>query len=760
MHKVSRPLAEQPPQTLLAGKLATPLLQPGIVTRSRLLEVLDESRRLCLVVAPAGWGKTTLLTEWARQSGDHVAWLTLDETDDEPHRFWTYVVTALRTAAPHLGGDALAALRVPGIDPLEIALPAVLNDLSASDARHALILDDYHLLTDVRIHEAVEYLLSYLPPSIRLVIAARFDPPLPLARMRARGELSELRAADLRFSATEAAGLVSSVGQVKIGSDAVNALVDRTEGWAVGLKLAALIIRSSPDPAGRAAAVRGDDRHIIDFLSSEVLDRLPADRREFLVRTAVLDRLCGSLCDAVLGRTGSAAVLEALERADLFVVPLDAHREWYRYHRLFRDVLTRELKATSPEAVPELLRRAADWHLATGQVDEAVRLLLAAGDRRRAAEVLLPAEDAFLEQGAAATYLRLGDQLGEVIVRADPRLAVSMAGAAAQSGHLERLPALLDIAEAGLQDHSPTYQGWRSLEAAAAVLRAAYDPRTRADPTAMLAKAERAVSLETDPTLQGYVIARITLGAVLSGLGRHGEACPVLAEAWERSGQVEVPVFIGLQAAGLLAMCLLETGREDEARRLVHQLSTTVQGMLDALGDAAAAAVAFLVAVDGRQAYRDGRIDDARRLLTRAAELARLAGHPSQRVHVLTALADAELAAGDRTAARSVLAEARETAETEIAFPATAARLAAAEARIGRGAVRAARRKGQLVEELTDRELSLLRALQGPLTQREIGAELYLSVNTIKGYTKSLYRKLGVVSRAEAVQRGRELGLI
>ncbi|HEY5846696.1 MAG TPA: LuxR C-terminal-related transcriptional regulator [Microlunatus sp.] len=752
-----------PPQTLLAGKITTPLLQPGIVARDRLLEMLDESRtrRLCLVVAPAGWGKTTLLTEWARHAGDResVAWVTLDEADDEPHRFWTYVAAALERAAPDLAGDALAALRVTSVDPLDVALPALLNDLSASNARHTLILDDYHLLTDVRIHEAVEYLLSYLPPSLRLVIAARFDPPLPVARMRARGELTEIRAADLRFSAAEATGLVSAVSEVEVGSDAVDALVDRTEGWAVGLKLAALTIRGSSDPAAHAAAVR-DDRHVVDFLSSEVLDRLPADRRAFLVRTAVLDRLCGPLCDAVLGRSGSAAVLDALERADLFVVPLDPHREWYRYHRLFRDLLTRELEATSPEAVPELLRRAADWYLEARRVDEAVRLLTSAGDRQRAAQVLLSAEDAFLEQGAAATYLRLADQLGEAIVRADPRLAVSMAGAAAQSGQLERIPALLGIAEVHLQDQSPPYPAWCSLAAAAAVLRAAYDPRTRADPPAMLAAAERAVSLETDPTLQGYVIARITLGAVLSGLGRQEEAVPVLTEAWERSVPAEVPVFIGLQAAGLLAMCLVENGRTEEARRLVHQVAPAVQGMLDALGDAAAAAVTFVVAVDGRLAYHDGRTDDARRLLTRAAELARAAGHPSQRVYVLIVLADAHLAAGDRTAARSALAEARETAETEVAFPATAARLAAAEERIGRSAARAARRGGALIEELTDRELALLRALTGPLSQREIGAELYLSLNTIKGYTKNLYRKLGAASRAEAVERGRELGLI
>ena len=639
MDSAPRPPAADRPSALLAGKLTAPLLQPGIVTRDRLLDMLDENRtrRLCLVVAPAGWGKTTLLTEWARRAGDREspAWVTLDETDDEPHRFWTYVFTALEKAAPDVAGGALAALRVPSIDPLDVALPALLNDLSASNARHTLILDDYHLLTDVRIHEAVEYLLSYLPPSLRLVIAARFDPPLPLARMRARSELTEIRAADLRFSATEAAGLVSAVSQVEVGSGAVDALVDRTEGWAVGLKLAALTIRGSTDPAAAPRRLATTGTSSTSSPRRCWIDCLPIGGRSWSGPRSWIG-LSGSLCDAVLGRTGSAAVLEALERADLFLVPLDAHREWYRYHRLFRDVLIRELEGNLTRGRPRtaspgrgLVPRGGAggpsgapvdgrWGPAAGSVSCCCRL-----------------RTTFLEQGAAATYLRLGDQLGEAIVRSDPRLAVSMAGAAAQSGQLERVPALLDIAEARLQDHSPPYQAWRSLAAAAAVLRAAYDPRTRADPPAMLAEAERAVGLETDPTLQGYVIARITLGAVLSGLGRPEEAVPVLTEAWERSVPAGVPVFIGLQAAGLLGMCLLETGREDEARRLVHQVAPAVQGMLDALGDAAAAAVTFVVAVDGRLAYRDGRTEDARRLLTRAAELARIAGHPSQRVYVL-----------------------------------------------------------------------------------------------------------------------------
>ena len=748
---------------LLAAKFATPPLHSGIVSRERLSRILDGNgtQKLSVVVAPAGWGKTTLLAEWARRTRDRqpVAWLTLDETDDEPQRFWAYVVTALQTATPGLGDAALVALRVPGIDPIDVALPALLNDLSGTAATQTLILDDYHMVTDARIHEGVEYLLSYLPPSLRLVIAGRFDPPLPLARMRARGELTEIRAADLRFTPAEAAGLVSAVSQVDAGPDVVDPLVDRTEGWGDGLKLAALTIRGTADPAVRAAEVRGDDRHIIDFLTSEVLDRLPTDRRDFLVRTAVLDRLCGSLCDAVLDRAGSSAVLEALERADLFVLPLDVHREWYRYHRLFRDVLRRELEETAPAEVPGLLRRAADWYLAAGQTVEPVRLWIAAGDRQQAAQVLLAAEDDLVEQGMAATFLRLGDQLGEATVRADPRLAVSMAGAAAQSGQPDRVPALLDITEAHLGEDRPI-EGWRSLAAAAAMLRAAYDPVVRADPPVMLACAERAARLETDPTLQGYVVARITLGAVLSGMDRRAEAVPVLKEAWERSAHIPMPMFIRLQAAGLLAMCLFETGHVDAARRLVRQTAPAVQATVDALGDASAVAVTFLITIDGRLAYRDGQPESAWRLLARAADLARIAGHPSQQVYVLIALADAALATGDRAAARAALDEARETADTGVAFPATARRLAAAEERIGKRAGRAARRNGQLAEELTDRELSLLRALQGPLSQREIGAELYLSLNTIKGYTKSLYRKLGAASRAEAVERGRQLGLI
>jgi LuxR family transcriptional regulator, maltose regulon positive regulatory protein len=685
--------AEPQQRPLLISKITAPPLQPGIVSRGRLLARLDEDcgKPLSIVIAPAGWGKTTLLAEWANRAAEHakVAWLTLDGTDDELNRFWTQVIRAVTRVAPDIGKATQAALRIPGIDPLEVALPALLNDLAVSQTSHVLILDDYHVLTDLRIHEAVEYVLSYLPPSQRLVIAGRFDPPLPLARMRARGQLNEVRAGDLRFSSAEAASLVSTVGQVELGDQAMDALVERTEGWAVGLKLAALTIRNAPNPETRAAEVHGDDRHIIDFLTSEVLDRLPMERRDFLIRTAILDSLCGSLCDAVLERKGSAAILEALERDDLFVVPLDPHRTWYRYHRLFRDALRRELDLVAPQQIPDLLRRAADWYSAAGEIAEAVRHLIAAGDRHEAAQLLLSAEDMFLEHGEAATYLRLGDDLGEATIREDPRLCVTMAGAAAQCGRLDRVPALLDIAEPRLRTGEiPAYSGWCSLAAAAEMLRASCDENVRADPDAMLAHAERAAKLETDPTLPGYVISGMTLGVVLSGLDRHEQAVEVLTDAWERSARVSMPAFIRMQIAGLLAMCLFESGRDEAAQRLIRQVLPAMHQMIQGLGDAAAPAVVFLVAVEGRLALREGRTDAARQLLARAAELAQVAGHPSQTVNVLIALADAELAAGDRRAARAALEEARETADVGIAFPATARRLAGASGRIGRGARR------------------------------------------------------------------------
>ena len=323
---MAEPLIDQARRgPLLAAKCSIPPQRPGGVVRRRLHDLLldNAATRLTAVAAPAGWGKTTLLSQWAHDPREHrrVAWVSLDESDDDPVRFWTYVMTALR---PHgLGAGSVSALGAPGVDPIDVAVPLLLNELESATDAVVLVLDDFHLLSNSRVHEGVEFLLAYLPASMRLVVAGRTDPPLPLPRLRARGELTEIRAEDLRFSVREAGALVGSVGAVELDDSAVHGLCERTEGWAAGLQLAAITLRGAPAPAAVLDAIRGDDRHILDYFTAEVFEGLPASHRDLLVRASVLERLSGPLCDAVLQRTGSAAILDDLSRADLFVVALD-----------------------------------------------------------------------------------------------------------------------------------------------------------------------------------------------------------------------------------------------------------------------------------------------------------------------------------------------------------------------------------------------------------------------------------------------------
>jgi LuxR family maltose regulon positive regulatory protein len=745
---------------MTVGKLTPPRIRPDAVRRARLDDlVADPPTPLTVVVAPAGWGKTTMLAQMAeRTSHRPVAWMSLDHRDDDPARFWTLAAHALNRCRPGIGDAALAALAVPGLPPLDVAIPTVLNSLATDAGPCVLIVDDYQAIRNREIHEGVEFALTYLPPNVRVVIAARSDPALPLARLRARGQLTEIRAVDLAFTAAEATDLVTDVGGVELADAQVARLVHRTEGWAAGLHLAALDLRRAPDPSAKVAAIAGDDRHVLDYLNGEVLDALAEDERRFLLESSVLDRLCGDLCDTALARVGSSVLLDRAERSGLFLVALDDHREWYRFHQLFREGLRWELDRTAPERAADILERAATWWHDQGDVEASVRALLAAGRQRHAADLLAAAEDEFLDSGSAATFLTLADLLDETFAKNSPRLAIAMASAAGLSGRLERVDSLLDIAEARLDTDREPPRGWASARGAIGTLRVTFG---RASDTAyVVAVARSAVAAEDDASQPGYVVARLALGLVLVGWGEEAEAVPVLEEAWQRSTTSSVSTFVSVLTAGVLATALLESDEVDRAQAVVDAASRAADGLEAALGNAAGGAVALLRTAEGRLAHKAGQAQPACHALERAARLARAAAHPSQTLRVLVALADARLATGDREAARGALDEAREIADNERVFPATLRLLVTCENRIGRGAARAARRRGGLAEELTDRELSILRALQGPLSRREIGQELFLSVNTIKGYTKSLYRKLGVVTRSEAVQRGRDLALI
>jgi ATP/maltotriose-dependent transcriptional regulator MalT len=302
----------------------------------------------------------------------HFAWLSLENDDSDPSRFWMYVIEALRTAVPSLGTRSLPLLGAPGVKLTDTVLPELVNEIDALASDLVLVLDDYHLITNAQVSAGLTFLVDHLPPSLQIAIASRSDPPLPLPRLRARRELLELRLPELRFTEEETSALLNDILGLELEPRDVARLHQRTEGWIAALCLAALSLRSRPDRADFIQAFSGDDRHLVDYLAAEVLEQEPAEVRTFLLQTSILRRLNGELCDAVTNGTGGAEMLEEIERSNLFLVPLDAKREWYRYHHLFGDLLRHELNRSTPQLVPDLNRRAAEWHRERGSVDEAI----------------------------------------------------------------------------------------------------------------------------------------------------------------------------------------------------------------------------------------------------------------------------------------------------------------------------------------------------------------------------------------------------
>ena len=436
---------------LLATKLHVPSRRPGFVPRPRLVGRLEEglARGLILVCAPAGSGKTVLLADWARHGGRPVAWLSLDVGDNDPARFWRHVVAALGRARPAIG-----ELAEPVLGPLEASSPdglvmALINELAAEPGEDEvlLVLDDYHLIDSQPVHGSLLFLLEHLPPGLRIVLASRSDPPLPLARLRASGQLAELRAAELRFTADEAAALLREAIGADLPGTAVTALTARTEGWAAGLQLAGLSMRGQADTAGFVAAFSGSHRYVLDYLTGEVLERQNPQVREFLLDTSVLERLSGELCDAVTGRADSQAMLQDIERAGLFLVPLDEVRGWWRYHHLFADLLRARLQEEQPGRVPALHRAAGTWSEEHALADDAVRHALAAGDAAWAARLVERHVEELLGRSEGVTLRRWLSALPAESVRARPRLCLAQAYGAAQGFQVEALEALLDDAE-------------------------------------------------------------------------------------------------------------------------------------------------------------------------------------------------------------------------------------------------------------------------------------------------------------------------
>ncbi len=454
------------PTPILATKLYIPPPRPDIVIRPRLIERLNEGlrRNLVLISAPAGFGKSTLVSEWITGYGRQAAWLSLDEGENDPTRFLAYLVAALQTLAVNIGEGLSGVLQSSQPPPTETILTTLLNQIASIPDHFVLVLDDYHVIDARPVDYALTYLVDHLPPRMHLVIATREDPPLPLARLRARDQLTELRATDLRFTPSETAGFLNQVMGLKLSARDIAALETRTEGWIAGLRLAAISMQGHQDATGFITSFTGSHHFVMDYLVEEVLHQQPASVQAFLLRTSILDRMCGSLCDAVLlGPPASGQeTLEYLERANLFIVPLDNQRRWYRYHHLFADLLRQRLhqSATSSTGdegkdMGELHRRASAWYEDNGLELEAFHHAAAANDVERA-ERLIEGKGMPLQfRGAVTPVLNWLKSLPTAVLDARPSLWVTYASALSMAGQMTGVEQKLQAAEAALQSAHP-----------------------------------------------------------------------------------------------------------------------------------------------------------------------------------------------------------------------------------------------------------------------------------------------------------------
>ncbi len=656
------------PQALVTTKLRAPRTRPKLVVRPRLLEALarNEVCPLTLLSAPAGFGKTTLLAEWL---GDHdeegqkksVAWVSLEESDSDPARFLTYLVGALQQVEEGIGEGVLASLRSPGMPPIEALMGVLVNELAAIPGRTTLVLDDYHLIDTESVHEATSFLIEHLPGNVHLVISGRADPPLPLARLRARNQMTEIRAADLRFTSEEATAFLGDVMGLTLSASDVAALEEVTEGWVAALQLAALSMRDREDVSGFVESFSGSNRHVLDFLAEEVLERQTEGVREFLLHTSVLERMNAPLCGALTGRSDGQGMLERLERENLFVVALDDERGWYRYHHLFADFLRARLRRESPERFSESHLRAASWYEREGWASEAVEHALVAGDAERAARLVEHNAVALFARGEGTIVDRWLSALPADLIRSRPRLCLARAIWALIGGRVDEVEPLLADAERALatadQPHEPPVEEapgeLANVPGTVAQLRAGL-ARQRGDAERTIRFAKRALAHAGEGEWYLRYLARWNLAVATLMQGRVGEAEEALADL------VRDPWARGHNRYFAARACYSLSQAQRGQGRLGAALGTCQEALqLAAEADRPLPAAACLAHVGLAEILREqNKLDAALEHATEGVALCRQLGYAQQLVTSLTVLAWVRQARGDRTGALEAIGEA------------------------------------------------------------------------------------------------------
>jgi LuxR family maltose regulon positive regulatory protein len=741
---------------LLGSKLRPPPVRAGLIPRARLDALLEAGTRarLCLIDAPAGSGKSTLLAQWclANEASRRVAWVSLDESDDDPVRFWAYVIEAFRVVEPGFGEAPLGLLQDSGsADVLtQVVLPQLLNELAASGDDLLLLLDDYHLISSSTCHRTLGFFIDHLPANVHVVLSTRVDPPLSLARLRAGGALTELRIADLGFTDVEAASLLRDAMGLDLTPQAVQRLWERTEGWAAGLVLAGLSLRGRPDPEPFIASFEAGHRHVVDYLGSEVLASQPEPLRAFMVRTSILQRLSAPLCDAVLEAEDSGKLLAELEQANLFLIALDDHREWYRYHHLFGQLLGLELAEQEPELAPSLHRRAAAWYQEAGDVEAAIHHAAAGGELAQAGALIARNWLAYARRGRIATVQRWLDGLPDAFIMTNPPIALL----AAWVGGLCNVPMpeierWLAAAEVG-DDQGPLPAGMPSIAFGVSLVRAV---NTFDDVGRSLRAARRVIEAAGRRPSESYWMGAAALGRSLYLSGDAAEARATLGEVAAHSPAPDQQPFVVVNTMALLSLLAGEDGDDERAMALAGQAmaAADAQGVrYDPL-----TGVAYIAL--GRATARRGGLAEAEQLLVQAIHVLPSNSYSVQYAQAVVELAGVRHARGDSDGARAALDEARRLITTFTDPGMLPALLDRTERVLGRPA---SRRRPSATEALTDRELVVLRLLATTLSQPEIAQELYVSVNTVRTHIQGIYRKLGVASRKEAVAAAREQELL
>ena len=645
-------MAEAPSVPLLATKLHIPPVRPSLVPRPRLVELLTLglAGRLILISAPPGFGKTTLVSEWIANLKSQIpntkcTWLSLDEGDSDPVHFFAYFITALQQIDPAIGQRAQAMLASPQPPSPEPLLTTLINDLASVSSPFVLVLDDYHLISALQVHQQLAFLLEHQPSQMHLVIITREDPPLPLARLRARGQVVEIRQADLQFTLEETADFMRRVAQAELAPDDIAALQRRTEGWIAGLQLLALSLRGQADVKRLVESFAGSHRYVLDYLVDEVIRHQSAGVQDFLLKTSILDRLTAPLCDAVTGRDDSRQMLLALDHANLFIIPLDPSREWYRYHHLFADLLQHRQRVESQYGVAQLHLRASQWYAKNGFRADALSHALAASDWERAADLILSIGTDMLKRGEVITLLGWYQSLPEGFIRAHPQLCVEYCWPLLLTGKA-------DVAESYLALSEQAAQGDSAFLGKVAAAQA-YAARVRGDGRRAVELSQRALSLLPQDDWGARSVVAMNLGMAYWYAGHLAGANQVLTEAREaahRSGNSYA------EATAQVFLCKVET-----ARGKLHQAAEAYRQVIEGGGQTPIVALAHSDLA--KLLYEGNELESAADHAQQAVELSQRTGNAEFQLAAFRTLALIKQAQRDIPAAHSALEQSARLAQ-------------------------------------------------------------------------------------------------